>query len=350
MSLRKLFLCIIAMILSMRSFSATKEVVYDCSTNTLKWGYETRYIPCLETFNFKVINCPTGTTDVEVIFYESIGDDFMTTKIDSTKGTPYIAAKTITTTEFIATIPSKSHKRYYFINVKIVSKVSTTSDPNVTIASNFGKPKDLGSGITEQINTMTTTTKHPSSPTNTPSETVTTTKDVITTQIKKIEDKVYAVPLKSELTYFEVLFSVSSISIPQNGVWGNADFKVGFISGLKFHFAPVSTSNPNIGRYALYPRLSKWSATIGALITDVSYKGVPISAALVGLRPTVGLDWETLNGALGISGGTFLGQQEIYPKLSTDKRLVAGFYLGLSFSADVFTRFKTQVPATGLTP
>src|SRR5690606_21143642 len=113
-------------------------------------------------------------------------------------------------------------------------------------------------------------------------------------------------------------------------------------------FRPVST-NPDIGRFGLYPQKSKWSFVIGTVLSEVNYKSTKVEALPIGLKILAGLDWE-FSDNLGVTLGGVVGRQNMESKLTERRPVVVGVALGLSFSTAIFQAWNKTFPASGQFP
>lgn len=333
------------------SNAALKEVVFNWNSPSILWETKTGYAPCLEPFNLKVIDCPPNTSFVEIFIYESNDEIKMSRIVKDARSGQRFTAVSKGNNEFLAFISKKlAFRRYYYFEVKITvtTSVSVNSTSGVTVQENTNDPNpDANPHITTTV--ITTTTVPPAAATASNSPVVTT---VTTTKTEhkysKEAEKVYALPLKTEISSLEFLGSLGGATFFQSG-WTHSDTNLGIVTGLKIKIRPVS-SNPDIGRFGLYPIQSRFSFVIGTLINEVQYKETDITSSFIGLKPVIGLDLELFNGSVGLTGGTVIGNQQRIPALNDSKNTVFGLFFGLSFSADVFKKLKNNTPANSNFP
>ncbi|MCD6068886.1 MAG: hypothetical protein K0S33_3712 [Bacteroidetes bacterium] len=154
--------------------------------------------------------------------------------------------------------------------------------------------------------------------------------------------KVYSTAPNDELSWFQAYSGFGGIGFAQDGVkQPRASF--GFATGLKIKWRPNSTNKNIDDPYKLYPRSSRFSCVIGAVVNDVKYKSSNIKAAVIGIKPLLALDWE-FSRHVGVTLGTMIGNQDITSKLNSENHPVFGLWLSISFSADLFTALKNGVP------
>lgn len=291
--MKKSLFTLILLMCSIISSAALKELTYYYESNTLLWATKMNYVPCKEPFNIKLLNCPIGASIV-INIYDSTGKN---TKKDllgegALFGQFTAVLKTGSTTEHNALINQVlDSRRFYFIEV-----VATPA---------------AGVAVTQS----------------------------------KIQ--VYAIAPKDEISTMQFLGSIGDAMF-FNKNKSNTYSNFALVTGVKFKLKPVSL-NSEISRFGLYPRASRLAFVVGAVLNDLNYKSSTISSSAIGLKPMLGVDFE-FNKTIGITAGTVIGRQEKLPALNDNKRLVFGFFLGLSFSADVFQAFKSSLPATANLP
>lgn len=263
-----------------------KEVEFDWNSPSIMWSGETHSIPCIEAFYIKVTNLPKDIKDIKIHIYETTGFKYSEIAKDNNKKAIFSCSKKSETEYSSLITKSLTFKRWYYVEVEI---------------------KDAN--------------------------------DVV---IKK-DTKVYALYQKDEASNLEFYGAIGMAGFAQKNFSGFQP-NLGFATGLKIKIRPVST-NPRIGRFGLYPRASRWSFVIGTIINDLTYKSTDLKAPIFGLKPVFGVDFE-ISRNIGISCGGILVNQDTKSKLSSKQNLATGFWICLSFSADVFNGLKKNVPST----
>ena len=326
--------------------TAPKEVEFNWLSPSISWEGQTGYAPCLEPFYIKVTNCPTGTSAVTIRLYESDGKKRSAITKAALMGSYDAVART--GGEFSAFISDElSFHRYYYVEVKLLTTRDSQAAATGSSATTLTTPEVItrpSANVTVRTITKTTSTPAPASVPAPAVAASSISETVITTMVQELSEPVYAIPLKSEISKLEFLGSIGAVGFGKSA-FQSVDFNLAFVTGLKVKLKPVST-NPNIGRFGLYRFKSRWSAIFGTVINDLSYKSTDIKPAIFGLKPTVGIDFEFGDGAVGLSAGAILGKQDTKSKLTDAQSLVSGFFVGLSFSADVFQSFKRNIPAS----
>jgi len=341
------------LISTIKVYGTIKEVVFNWNSPSVLWETAYGYMPCKETFNLRVTNCPANTTAVIVRIYESLGTGSFTgggiTK-NSLRYVDYIAASVgaATPNDFTTTISPLLFSRYYFVEVQVTTttNTSTTVNPNVRSTPPAVVVTAPSPTISSTVTTVTETTVVPAIPPANP-PTITTKVKTEITEKRALAAPIFTIPLKSEISSIQLLATIGPTTFWKSG-FVSPKTNIGFITGLKIKLKPVST-NPDIGRFGLYPVRSRASLVFGAVINDIKYGDSPINSVVIGLKPIIGGDWEFGNGAVGLTVAAVLGNQDQNIKLNTNQKLVSGLFIGLSFSSDVFHSLKSSVPATGLT-
>lgn len=327
--------------------AAPKEVEFNWASPSILWEGETGYFPCLEPFYIKISNCPSGTSSVVVNIYESSGPDWSSIVRSGLMASYTAVART--SGEYSAFVSSElAFHRYYYAEVVLTTTseapVVETGSGAPTVRSERLAPTHPDANTTVQV-TRKTVTRPPAGPGTTPAPaTGSVTETTVTTVVKEVPEPLFAVPSNSEISKLEFLGSIGAAGFGKSG-FESTDFNLAFVTGLKIKVRPVST-NPNIGRFGLYPHASRYSLVLGTVVNDLSYKSTNIRPAIFGLRPVIGLDYEIGNGAIGVSAGAILGNQDTKSKLTDTQELVSGFFVGLSFSADVFQALRRNMPAS----
>lgn len=345
MNCKKLALVIVFSLISLPGFCDLKNVVFDWNKRSILWGDDVvNAIPCKEAFNLKIINCPDHIENVVVYFYQTKGNPAV---IDSTKKVEmYFAQPTSVAKEYVTTIPAQNFLRYFAVRVEITTAEPwPTNESSTTDIIPVGTPNDsldVSDLITVKSTLVVDTPKK-----HIPGDVIMDTTIIRKTVMSKWNNAmVYSVPLKSEISSFEAYAAGGIVTFAGSGVFHEAEGNFAAVTGVKIRWKPT-IDNPNIGKYDLYFR-SRFSFVIGAVLNDLDYKGSNINSAAIGLKPMLGINFEALN--IGLTIGTILGEQNIDPKLNNQTKLVSGLFFGLSFSSAVFSKFKEQVPATGLSP
>jgi hypothetical protein len=265
--------------------SQTKEITLDWQNPTIYWGTQEKTAPCLEPFNLKVTDFSSPTSTVVVTGTVTVNEtDGNRSNIKEGGVRQTIIASSQNGVITFKINPLMFH-RYYVIHI------------------------ELG-GIGSK------------------------------------EDMVFSTALKSELSDYEFYAGAAAVTFAAKHE-NNIECSPGIATGLKIKLRPTSTNPVYDSPYSLYPHLSRISIVAGAVINDLSYKSTVIKPLLVGLKPLVGLDFQFAK-RFGITVGAVFGNQDIQSALNSSQHIVAGLWLGLSFSSEVFQAFSNSVPATGL--
>jgi len=345
--MQKIVLALLACFHFFQTTGALKEVQFSWNDPFVRWGDQVNYVPCLEPFQIKIINCPAGTTRVQISIYQSSGKNLF---IDVSKGTllaTYNGAVGSVGTEYLVLVSQKlSFKRFYYVEVSLTtSSLSSTTTSGVAPTRSSTTSTANPSASISITTTISTVVVPPAvAAVAAPGPITTTTTEIITVERKESAIPVYAIPFKSELSRLEFLGGIGAAEFSQPK-FQNLDHNIGFVTGLKIKLRPVS-SNPDIGRFGLYPRASRWSFIIGTVLNDLNYKSSNIKASVFGLKPILGIDFEFGNGALGLSSGVIIGDQDTGSKLNNNKSIVTGLFFGLSLSSDVFQALRKNIPAS----
>lgn len=346
-----IFCSFFTLIISVKSSAAIKEVKFDWNSPSISWEDRVGYLPCKEPFNIRIVNAPEHTVRVLVKIYNSSGNtgESLAGQIGSNYETNVSSSNS---NDIIIFIPQKlTFHRFYYIEVELTTSTSNTTvtSPNTTasapnLTTTVTTPR-ANVTVTTTVNSSTVTTTAAAESTETTS-TITTTTTVSTTETKRT-DKTYTVPLRSEISKIQFLGSLGDVMFVQND-FKNLNHNVALTTGLKLKFYPVST-NPNIGRFGLYPWKSRWSLVIGTVLSELSYKTTEIKSLGIGLKLAGGLDFEFTEN-IGISIAGVVGKQDTKSKLTSSQKTVVGFSVGLSFSTAIFQAVNKAFPVAETAP
>ncbi len=277
-----------------------KNVDFDFPNSTLWWNGQRNTVPCKEAFTFKIINIEstvastvTATTVINatLTIYETTGGTKKNKSI--VKDGSDIAATYTITGKGIAfnsiTIKPLDFHRFYYFEVKIENAQAANS--------------------------------------------------VVSKEIE-----VYSTAHNKDLVFYELFAAAGDVIFSDKE--RDLDHNLSIATGVKFNLRPTSSS----GRYKrteLYPTASRWSLVIGAVLTPLTYKSTNVKPLFVLIKPTVGINYE-ITRLFGVSFGTTFGSQEIQSNLNGLPHIVAGFWGGISVSAEVFQAFRKSIPALNL--
>jgi hypothetical protein len=259
-----------------------KDVKYSWNDNSITWASKTSVIPCEEPFHIIVSDLPKGITEVKVVIFNSIGRKL----------------------EDIAKGPEKKSE----INAyKIENNFIGFVDQILDVGRWFYFEITISIASVNETRTI----------------------------------RAYATPLKNEISKLEFFGGIGLVGFTQEKL-KKFEPNIGFATGMKIKFRPVST-NPNIGRFGLYPLGSRLSFVIATIVNDLYYNSTELKSPIIGIKPTIGFDIE-LTENLALSLSTVIVNQETKSKLTNKQNLAMGFFLSLSFSTEVFKSFKSNTP------
>jgi hypothetical protein len=258
-----------------------KDVNYIWNNNVITWVGTINVIPCKEPFHIILSDFPDGTTTVKIKIYTSTGK-----KIDDIKQVkdPFCEINAYKIEKnFIGFVGNSLNVKnwYYF---EIIINCNSVEQKKTTRA--------------------------------------------------------YATPMKSEISKLEFFGGIGLVGFTQQK-FKKFEPNIGFATGIKIKAFPVST-NPNIGRFGL-SKWSKVSLVIASMVNDLYYDGTELKSPIIGIKPTLGIDFEATEN-LAFSLNAVFVNQETKSKLSNKQNLATGFFISLSFSSELFKSFKSNTP------
>lgn len=372
-------ICLFAVLHTPHLYAQTEEVTYDWTSDVLKWNTEKNIsnanvalVPCKRTFKLKIINLPKYANTVQVIVYESIGgmkkkgEDMVQEEKDSVAqriGEPIDNGKEYYVHIFLSkTTPTKSRSgnivvtaqtaetelsglslnRYYYIEVTPQYTLNTTTE-KVEIN---GTPQKTTTtkNIIENTLPLAGILNNTETSDNNGVITEKTTTINVTPPIGAKTKKVYAKPLSNELSTIEGYFSLGG-TLFSNDKIKQIGAEPSLMVGIKVRFKPIFLLADN----PFYTKCSRVSIVMATIFNDLKYKKSDIKPSLFNIIPMLGLNCD-FNKNLGITVGGLVGRQEYKTPLIERTKLVAGVYVGLSFSLRVFQAFRSAAPSTSGIP
>ncbi len=305
------------------SYAQFKEVVFNPRIKpTLIWQGQTNLVPCLEPFTIKIEDIAfEGDTIISgyLSIYNTTGEGTIVSPITST----------------FSVQGSNKQKESQTLNTdnqnELIGKYEIASALNNTFTAFVSDRLKLRRYYDFVFIFYTKNGKNSS--------------NEVIYSYKTVSARAYTRPLKSEISFFEFYGGIGAVIFTQ-AKFKKPETNMGFATGLKIKLYPVST-NTNIGRFGLYPMLSRPSLVIGALLSEAKYKNTDIKASWLGLKWVFGLDFEPTKD-FGITLSGVIGKQDVKSPLTINNNVVCGLLIGISLSTEAFQKLKSSLPANSL--